>query len=111
MKAIWKFPVYSTFMAHVSGVPKDALPLHVGLQGDITYIWFLVETNNPVETRTIHILATGQSLTGEEGAYIGTVVRPSLTVWHYFDDIKQFPDHDVPNIFQQAIDTPMATVN
>lgn len=88
MKTIWKFPL--TIADEVSVlVPPGAKPLTVQLQGTIPYLWAIVDPDAKLVTR-LKILwrGTGQPLTGDEGAHLGTVQLAGL-VFHAFAEIEQ----------------------
>ena len=92
MRTIWKYQLYGQVYSYtIHNIVAGAIPLHVGVQHEDVFIWFRVETNNPPSQKTIQIRGTGQSLNGEEGAYIGTIQLPNGDVWHYFDEL---PRHD-----------------
>lgn len=87
MKTVYRYPLLGSGMFSViKSIYKGAVPLHVGIAQDQICIWFQINTDNEFEERKIHIRGTGQPFTGEEGAYIGTIITPSNMVWHYFDE-------------------------
>ena len=93
MKAIYKYPLLGSGMfSTIYPIYENAVPLHVGVARDQICIWFQVDTDNELEERKIHIRGTGQPFTGEEGIYIGTIITPSNTAWHYFDDAPVWKD-------------------
>ncbi len=93
MKTIYKYPLEQSGMfCFIKNIYKDAVPIYVGIAKKQICIWFQVNTDNDKEDRKIHIRGTGQAFTGEEGAYIGTVIMPSNKVWHYYDDAPVWID-------------------
>lgn len=76
MKTIWKYPITLEQFQDIE-IPAGAEILSLHKQGsrqeDEIYIWCLVETDNPLETRHFMFVATGNAITCEECNYIGTL--------------------------------------
>ena len=70
-------------------LPANAVPLHVGEQGEDLMVWVLVPTEGaagPINM-TFGVVPTGlEELRSDAGIfyYIGTVQRKDGTVWHIF---------------------------
>lgn len=89
MKVVYKYPL-SDWQETIK-MPKDAEILTAQIQGTTTYIWALVDTDNPIEERTFAIYGTGNEIKScGEMRYINTIFQNaglSLTsyVWHIFE--------------------------
>jgi hypothetical protein len=68
-------------------MPKGARILTLQLQGGGPCIWVLVDPDAPPETRTFHVLATGQEIEGSLGEYVGTY-QQGFFVWHVFETYR-----------------------
>jgi len=66
-------------------VPTGAEWLHVGEQADELYVWALVDTKAPYETRTFTIVGTGWVEAAITGRHVGTVQMANGLVWHVFE--------------------------
>ena len=105
MKTIYKYPLFgSGVFSLIDEIPENAVPLYVGVSKGQICVWFQVDTDNKLEQRKILIRGTGQAFTGEEGAYIGTIITPSNRVWHYFDDATKWEDPSWVFTTSEAVD-------
>jgi hypothetical protein len=91
MKIIYKYRIGP---ASLVVMPADAQLLHVGEQhiGHDHYalfVWALVDTENPIVHRKLHIIGTGWPDTDTYGVsplhFVGTVQCRSGEVYHVFD--------------------------
>lgn len=85
MKAIWKYPIQITGIQVISA-PKDAKPVHVGLDPQGTpCIWALGTPEEEKDDITILMFGTGHPIhpTITEKEHIGTIVQGAF-VWHVF---------------------------
>nr|DAQ23193.1 MAG TPA: hypothetical protein [Caudoviricetes sp.] len=83
MKVIYKYQLSD--WSETIKMPKDAEILTAHLQGENTYIWAMVETDNPTEERTFAIIGTGNPIKYiGEYKYINTIFQGAY-VWHIFE--------------------------
>lgn len=82
MRTIYKYlvPPISEFQLET---PKHSQFKHAGLQNDVIFMWFEVDTDQPVEARTFHIVGTGH-VVPQDAVYVGTVQQPPF-VWHIYE--------------------------
>lgn len=86
MRTIWKFTLQITDMQKVR-MPAGAKILSVQKQGFHVCLWAMVNTEQPLETRHIEILGTGNPISegvGVSRTFIDTVQDGPL-VWHIFE--------------------------
>lgn len=84
MKTIWKYtlPVGDGEI----NMRQGAEILTVQTQGNIPYLWAIVDTEKTKGTRKFILRGTGHIFTGEEGKYIGTFQLINLgLVFHVFE--------------------------
>jgi hypothetical protein len=79
VKAIWKFSIsdhlYQQGMVTdrpAIPMPKGAEILTVQVQRDEAQVWAIVDSDAPVEPRTLVIVGTGQPMPDDLGRYVGT---------------------------------------
>ena len=86
MSTIWKYPLEITDRQALS-LPVGADILSVGNQNGTLMLWALVDPNNGVSARKIHIFGTGHQIGAYPGKlrFIGTAFTGSL-VWHVFEE-------------------------
>lgn len=68
---------------------EGAVPLSVGMQGDILYLWALVDPRAPLKSYPFIVIGTGVSLPERADHmtnFIGTVPHDKF-VWHVFERI------------------------
>jgi len=83
---IWKFPLNLSDKQIIS-IPRDAKMLHAGAQGTQLCIWAIVNPDNELEGRIIHVVGTGYPCDAE-WLYIGTSFV-SYLVWHIFEEKRK----------------------
>ena len=62
---------------------RGTQPLYVGIMGRENYMWALVAPQNELVRKIVYCVGTGHEVP-HLATYIGTIVEPSLFVWHYF---------------------------
>lgn len=73
-KTIWKFPLKKTDTQNID-IPKGAEILTVQAQGEIPFLWALVDPQTEMGNRTIEIFGTGHPVLYDMGVsrkYIST---------------------------------------
>ena len=90
MMAVWKFPLRLTAGPQKVEMPVGATIIHVHAQagnvgGDRPVMWATVRPVNPTQTRTFHVVATGEEYGLPISRYTGTV-HLGRTVWHVIED-------------------------
>lgn len=84
MRRIWKYTLKLTDTQ--LEVPLVFKPLSVNEQRGVLSLWAeVVPSNEHMSTRTICVRATGETLKGNEGRFIGTAIMPSGEVYHVYD--------------------------
>jgi hypothetical protein len=73
MKSIYKYPLEINDNIALD-LPKGAKVLSIGNQNNIPCLWALVDPAKPKEKRRFRVLQTGQSVKGDIGTFIGTVL-------------------------------------
>lgn len=86
MKTIYKYRLEKTG-SNLIKMPMGAAPLHVGMQSGKTYIWMMVDNDQPIETRQLWLEGTGWDMTEmpQSASYLGTAQTDESLVWHVFD--------------------------
>lgn len=84
MKTIWKFPIRLTDEQLVT-MPRDSAALSCQMQDGQLCLWAFVESDAPMETRTVRIVGTGHPL-DEGGEQFIDTVQDGRLVWHVFID-------------------------
>jgi hypothetical protein len=83
-KKIWKFDIPIQDVV-VLPMPVGAEVLSVGMQGAGSLcLWAIVQPMAPSQERVFYVCGTGNSLSGGEGRFIGTV-QTDYFVWHVFE--------------------------
>lgn len=82
MMRIWKCSLH-LFDTQFVDVPDGAEPVHLELQGEMVCLWVKVNIHAPKIQMEVHKIGTGETIP-ERCTYLGTVVMPNKTVWHYF---------------------------
>lgn len=86
MLTIWKSPALSITDAQPIKVRLGAKILKIGLQHGVIHAWFLLDDEQPVETRTIRIYGTGHEVSPLKQTYLDTVfVAEDQLVFHIFE--------------------------
>lgn len=88
MKTVWKYILQSetTF-----DIPKDALLLHVDVQGRDICLWAMVDTEKETEKRHFIVAGTGHEIKQGAIANVGSVMLESGTlVFHVFETWDTF---------------------
>jgi hypothetical protein len=73
LKTVYKYALKGD--GNVLDLPADAQPLSVGFQGEMLYLWALVDTADPIETRSFWVGGTGHVLPARDLIYIGTAQK------------------------------------
>lgn len=71
-------------------LPSGSRILHCGYQPSTQYyqLWALVEPCNPVVTRRIYMVGTGEEVKGPTCRFINTDIRQdSHLVFHFFEEL------------------------
>ncbi len=86
MITIWKFPIEVTDIQTIE-MPVKAQILTVQVQHNRPFLWAMVNSYYPIESRKIRIFGTGHDLSQEDASkYIGTFqVDGGNLVFHVFD--------------------------
>lgn len=87
MKTIWKFQLPSPLC--VIEMPAGATVIRVGRQGASICLWAIVETDNPMETRSFATVGTGHRIP-PESRHLGTWDDGPF-VWHLFEPERAAP--------------------
>lgn len=91
MKTIYKYDLIADDYVELA-MPRNAWILSVKLQKGIPRIWALVDTEQPLETRTFRIAGTGHPIEEPTNKlqFVGTflMVEENL-VFHLFEVIKE----------------------
>lgn len=66
-------------------MPRGAVAIYVGEQGNDIYIWMLCDPMQPGEERVFHVISTGESFDPQELTHIGTIQQDNGLVWHIFE--------------------------
>jgi hypothetical protein len=87
--SIYKYPVEPDFLIQVYDMPKGAVILSFGLDGNNQLcFWAHIDKDAPLEARKIACVGTGWDLTalysGDTTQFIGTTTHGPY-VWHLFD--------------------------
>lgn len=84
-RVVWKCPI--DIGQSVIHCPHGAKMLHVAIQNDLAWIWFLADPDEPIAARAILVVVTGHPmLPGACHTYVGTVIEERTgQVWHVFD--------------------------
>jgi len=90
-KQIWKFNVNINADVLKIKMPKNAKILSLQMQNNVPFMWAMVNTENPTESRYFELFATGQpiNIMDTEINYIGTFqFNGSMPlVFHLFERI------------------------
>lgn len=88
MKTIYKYPLAIMGEQSVQ-MPEYAAILRVGMQAGQLCLWAEVNTDKPIEKRTIEIFGTGHEMTKTHKDYIGTAIDDQNgLVWHVFERLS-----------------------
>lgn len=84
MKTIWKYPI--RVGDSVITMPTGAKFLDVQMQNAEPQAWFLVDTEQGLETRNFTIYGTGHQIDDRRQVYLGTFqLRGGILVFHLFE--------------------------
>ena len=83
--AVWKFPLRLTSGPQKVEMPVGATVIHVHAQDDRPVMWATVIPDAPTQSRTFHVVATGEEYGLPISRYTGTV-HIDWTVWHVIED-------------------------
>jgi hypothetical protein len=91
VRTIWKFQLHITDEQQVS-MPRGSVILCVQSQAGQPCLWAVVDSDAPLEARTIHIFGTGLDMgdpaTVPMRGYIGTFqMAGGALVWHVFEPV------------------------
>lgn len=90
MQTIYKYPVPVAGSVTVP-MPAGAKIIRIARQGFHIFAWAEVDTEKPIEPRTILCIGTGHDLDllGKgERSYICSVETIDGLVWHYYESVK-----------------------
>jgi hypothetical protein len=73
LKAVYKYALRGD--GNTLELPVDACALSVGFQGEMLYMWVIVDTSEPMETRSFWVAGTGHVLPAKDLIYIGTAQK------------------------------------
>jgi hypothetical protein len=86
MRTIHKYSLRGGGALREIQMPVGARALCVQTQDGNPCLWALVDTGNPMVTRTFSVYCTGDELAREEGSYVGTFqMYDGRYVYHLFD--------------------------
>lgn len=80
---IWKWSLTMAEQQDLN-LPVGAKLLTLQLQGGNPTLWFMCDTDAPLEPRRLAIYGTGWPLPECPGEYLGTF-QTGVTVWHVFE--------------------------
>jgi len=84
MKTIHKYPLVIVHEQPIQ-MPSGAEILSVAVQNETPCLWALVETENPMQKRSIVIVGTGHPAPEGNYRFVGTVMLcGGVLVWHVF---------------------------
>lgn len=88
----WKFSLDNT-TNHIT-MPTGAQLLHVDVQGGLSggvRLWALVDPDAANETRTFHVIGTGDSVPPEPTVHVGSALTPNggRYVVHVFEEVPR----------------------
>ncbi len=89
-KTIWKFPYphRAPGLAIDFTMPAGASILYTGMQGGVPTFWAAVESDLPLEVRTLTIVGTGREVPEGPWVYVGTSQCASEEyVWHWYERV------------------------
>ena len=69
----------------VIDMPTGAKLLHVDTQGELAFVWALVEVGAPSVPRRFVFCRTGHDMPHPEAPHVGTFMTRGECVWHLFD--------------------------
>lgn len=89
MKTIWKFELTTEEERQIINMPIGAQILTIQIKKDIPYLFALVESKAPIESRRFIIVNTGTPCKITHEKFIGSfpLYRGSV-VWHLFEDLS-----------------------
>ena len=84
-RTIWKYHVPFKDWFKLS-MPDGAEILSVQMQGDLAFIWALVNPAAPLGHRYFRLAGTGDEIEEDKLSYVGTYQeRDGSLVWHLFE--------------------------
>jgi len=92
MRTIWKAKLKAS-QEMVLEVPRESVFLDVQLQHGVPVLWFEVDTDLPMEERSLYLATTGSELPEDRNlAYVATFQSGDGTlVFHLFDTLGKNP--------------------
>jgi hypothetical protein len=89
MQTIWKFELSTTEEKQIINMPIRAKILTIQTKKDIPYLFALVESKAPIESRKFVVVNTGTPCKIKNEKFIGSfpLYRGSV-VWHLFEDLS-----------------------
>lgn len=89
MRTVWKFPIGYPDRLDLE-VPLGAEFIHFDMQGTTPTLWALVNSDNPVQRRSLRMIGTGHELPESRYNHIGSCIDANTgLVWHLFEEISQ----------------------
>lgn len=83
MRRIWKFGPLIDAVNNID-IPERSEFLHVGMQDEKIFIWFLVNPESPKILRRFTVYGTGWPVENDGSIHLGTVQSKVGYVWHIF---------------------------
>jgi len=88
VRTIYKYPLEFLGRQDVA-LPVGAEFLSVQMQRDSICMWFIVDPEDPKETRTFFIVGTGHAMPPGNFLFLGTVqMEDGRFIWHIFSEVK-----------------------
>lgn len=84
-KVVHKYQILDQLPVQILSLPAGAVPLHLAFQFGFLCLWCLVDSDAPMQERTVYIYNTGHSINPSDVTYVGTVQEEEgVYVWHVF---------------------------
>lgn len=83
-KTIFKFPLDQGAWKKTFSAPLGLKPIHFGMQNGVTTMWAEVDTESTPCEYEWYYIGTGWELPVDYGIHIGSCIRPSGFVWHFY---------------------------